>query len=78
MLTAGKEDINKLSKRISEFLIEIRKTGWDFKQVLDQHNKMKSQLDDNEKKNYWVFALKMVVMSIIIAIQFIAVKYMFQ
>lgn len=47
MITAGKEDINKLSKRISEFLIDIRKTGWEFKQVLDQHNRMKSRLEEN-------------------------------
>ena len=67
-----------MSKKISEFLIEIRKTGWEFKQVLDQHNKMKGQLDDNEKKNYWIFATKMIVMSVIIIIQFFAVKYMFQ
>ena len=36
MITAGKEDINRLSKKISEFLIDIRKTGWEFKQVLDE------------------------------------------
>lgn len=44
MVTAGKEDINKLSKKISEFLIDIRKTGWEFKQVLEQHNRMKEKI----------------------------------
>ena len=47
MITAGKEDINRLSKKISEFLIDIRKTGWEFKQVLEQHNRMKGRIEQN-------------------------------
>ncbi len=77
MTTAGKEDVNKLSKRISEFLIDIRKTGWEFKQVLDQHSRMKAGLEDNEKKNYWIFAAKMVVMGVVVVVQFYAVKMVF-
>jgi hypothetical protein len=28
---AGKEEINKLSQRINEFLVDIKKIGWEYK-----------------------------------------------
>jgi hypothetical protein len=75
--TAGKEDINKLSRKISQFLIEIKKTGWEFKQVLEQQNKIKDKLRSASNSNYFTFMAKIVVMAAIVGIQFYAVKFFF-
>ena len=35
---AGKEELSKVSRKISEFLMDIKRVGWTFKGVLEQHN----------------------------------------
>lgn len=37
----GKEQLAKTSRRISEFLMNIKRVGWTFKGVLEQHNSRK-------------------------------------
>ena len=38
---AGKEELSKVSRKISEFLMDIKRVGWTFKGVLEQHNERK-------------------------------------
>ena len=78
LLTAGKEDVNKLSRRISEFLVDIKKTGWEFKLLLQQHNNIKSLLDSNQNKNYYIFSSKLILMLVILLVQFYAIKHFFK
>jgi hypothetical protein len=44
---AGREDIGKLTRRVGEFLVEIKKTSLEYREVLAQHNARQDRL-----KNY--------------------------
>jgi hypothetical protein len=44
MAYAGKEDLGRLTRRIGDFLVEIKRASWEYKQILSQHNKRHVQL----------------------------------
>lgn len=73
-LFAGKEELSKLSKRISDFLVEIKKVGWTFKGVLEQHNSRKEKIMDQENYFGFLMFLKVIAMVVILGLQIFAVK----
>lgn len=46
MAHAGREDIGRLARRVGEFLVEIKKTSLEYKEVLSQHNVRQERLKD--------------------------------
>jgi hypothetical protein len=44
MAHAGREDIGKLTRRVGEFLVEIKKISLEYKEVLAQHNARQERL----------------------------------
>lgn len=75
---AGKEEINKLSRRISSFLVDIKKLSWEYKEVLTQHNQRHNKLAANEESNYWLYLIKFTAMLLIMVIQIMIVRKIYQ
>ena len=50
-LPAGKKELNKVVYRVGDFLIEIKKTSGEYKEVLSQHNARVSKLKDYGANN---------------------------
>lgn len=75
---AGREDISKLTRRVGEFLVEIKKTSLEYKEVLAQHNARQDRLRDYESRNTVVYVAKVAVMVAILAAQLWAVRKIFE
>lgn len=75
---AGKEDINKVARRISGFLIDIRKTGFELKQVLNNHLKIKESLKGYSWGLFWWSVIKIAIMGAIVAMQVFVVKKIYE
>ena len=74
---AGKEQLAKTSRRISEFLMDIKRVGWTFKGVLEQHNARKEKIRVQQNGYGYMLFAKVAVMVAIVAVQIIAVKKIF-
>jgi hypothetical protein len=78
MAHAGREDIGRLTRRVGEFLVEIKKTSIEYKEVLAQHNARQDKLRDYESRNMVVYVAKVGVMVTILGAQFWAVRKIFE
>lgn len=74
----GKEQLAKISRRISEFLMDIKRVGFTFKQVLEQHNNRKEVISQQQKNYLYLLLLKILVMVIIVTVQVIVVKKIYK
>ena len=74
---AGKEDLGRITRRVSDFLVEIKKSNWAYKQLLAQHNKWGEKFRDYEAKNYILYAAKLAAMVCILSVQIWIVKKVF-
>ena len=74
---AGKEDLGRLTRRIGEFLVEIKKASWEYKQILGQHNKRHVQYHEFESTNYLIYAGKIVAMVAVLSVQIAVVRKIF-
>ena len=75
---AGKEEITKTVKRAGEFLMEIKQVGWTFRNVLEQHNKRKEKIREQQNSQGWLVMVKVLVMAGIVGLQVLAVKTIFK
>jgi hypothetical protein len=73
----GKEDLNRMAHRVGEFLVEIKKASWEYKQVLAQHNKRHEKFHLYETSNYFLYALKAIAMLGVITVQIWLVRKIF-
>lgn len=73
----GKEELAKTSKRISESLMDIKRVGWTFKGVLEQHNKRKEKIRVQSNGYGYMLCAKIAVMVGIVALQIVVVKKIF-
>lgn len=78
MQHAGREDLGKMTRRIGEFLVEIKKTGLEYKEVLTQHNSRQQRLQDYESSNMVIYTIKVAVMIAILGAQVWAVRKIFE
>lgn len=74
---AGKEELAKTSRRISEFLMDIKRVGWTFRHVLEQHNSRSEKMRENQNSHGLVLFIKIIVMVGIVSLQIFAVKKIF-
>lgn len=63
-----------MTRRIGEFLVEIKKTGLEYKEVLSQHNSRQERLQQYESSNMIIYIAKVVVMMAILGAQVWAVR----
>ena len=76
-MPAGKEDINKVVFRVGEFLVEIKKTSGEYREVLSQHNVRIAKLKDYEARNMYIYMAKLSLMAVILMVQVVAVRKIF-
>lgn len=58
--------------------MDIKRVGWTFKQVLEQHNSRKQTIID-QNKGYWILlTIKIIVMIVVVGIQVVVVKKLFK
>lgn len=58
--------------------MDIKKVGWSFRQVLQQHNKRKQTITDQQNSYGYLLALKTAVMIAIVALQILVIKKIFK
>ena len=78
MSYAGKEDLGRITRRVSDFLVEIKKSSWEYKQLLAQHNKWGQKFRDYENINYTLYGLKLAAMVCVLSVQIWVVKKVFE
>lgn len=74
---AGKEQLAKTSRRISEFLMDIKRVGWTFKGVLEHHNARRERTLAQQNHYGWILCAKVAAMIAIVGLQVVAVKRIF-
>ena len=74
----GREDINKLIKRISLSLMDVRKIGWEMKEVIQKHVAIKEEIKKNNSRGLWWTIIKCLLMGIILFGQFWTIKKVYK
>ena len=74
---AGREDLGRLTRRVGEFLVEVKKSSWEYKQVLAQHNGLDEKFRVYEAANYLLYGGKLLVMIAVLSVQIWFVRQIF-
>lgn len=58
--------------------MDIKRVGWTFKQVLEQHNSRKETIRAQQSSYGYLLALKTVVMAVVVGVQILIIKKLFK
>jgi hypothetical protein len=74
----GKEQLARLSRQMTEIMVDVRQAGTKFGRIVSQHNERKDFLATQMKYFKVLLGVKIFVMLLVIGIQIVVIKKIFK